>query len=69
MVIIFLFMYHRKYYSNFANASKIERAEKRYIKAMNEEEASVNIMARRPILSFSHQTSEDLQRNLSPNHI
>ena len=69
MVIFFLFRYHRKCYSNFANASKIERAEKRYIKAMNEEEASVNIMARRPILSFSHQTSEDLQRNLSPNHI
>ena len=52
MVIFFLFRYHRKCYSNFANASKIERAEKRYIKAMNEEEASVNIMARRPIFKF-----------------
>ena len=40
MVIFFLFRYHQKCYSNFENATKIESAEKRYIKAMDEERIS-----------------------------
>ena len=61
MVIFLLFRYHRKCCSNFANVNKVERAKKRYAKAMNEGEASIiKRKAGRPLLNSSHQTSEGL---------
>ena len=61
MLIFSLFKYHRKSYSNFANVNKVERAKKRYAKAMDEGEASIiRRKAGRPSVNYNHQTSEGL---------
>ena len=60
-VVFFLFRYYRKCYSNFANINEVERAKKRYAKAMDEGEASIiKRKAGRLSLNSSHQTSEGL---------
>ena len=55
---LFLSRCHRKCYSNFANVNKVERAKKRYAKAMDEGEASIiKKKAGIPSLNSSHQTT------------
>ena len=61
MLIFFLFRYHRKCYSNFANVNKVEKAKKRYAEAMDEGEALIiKRKAGRPSWNSSHQTPEGL---------